>query len=112
MVMYSNFPDQQERSPMGERLTVVGLVVLLHLAVFWAYWSQPEPPAVMVNEMSISFANMQMPQADIIPRPKPRPKPRDPDPLPAEKPAVKEEVQPAPPVATPPSPVEIGRAHV
>jgi protein TonB len=105
MVMYSKFPDLPERSPMGERLTVVGLVVLLHLAVFWAYWSQPEAPVVMVNEMSISFANMQMPQADVVPRPKPRPKPRDPDPLPAEKPAVKEEAPPAPPVATPPSPV-------
>ena len=103
MVMYSQFRDQQEGSPLSERMAVVGLVVLLHLAVFWAYWSQPESPAVLVNEMSISFASMQMPQADVVPKPKP--KPRDPDPLPAEKPAVQEEAPPAPPVATPPSPV-------
>ena len=103
MAMYYRFPDQPESSPLSERVIVVSLVVLLHLAVFWVYWSQPESPAVLVNEMSISFANMQMPQAEVVPRPKPRP--RDPDPLPAEKPAVKEEVQPAPQAATPPSPV-------
>ncbi len=88
---------------MHERIAVVGLVVLLHAAAFAAYWLQPEMPAVLVNEMSVSFANMQMQQADVTPQPKP--KPREPDPLPAEKPAVKEEAQPAPQDATPPSPV-------
>jgi periplasmic protein TonB len=107
MAMYSQIPDQPEGSPLGERMAVVGLVVLLHLAVIWGYLSQPETPTVQVNEMSISFANMQMPQAQVTPQPKPRPKPkpRVPDPLPAEKPVPKEEVPPAPPVATPPSPV-------
>ena len=102
-----SFPSSPERSPLHERIVVVGLVVLLHAAAFAAYWLQPEMPAVLVNEMSVSFANMQMQQVDITPQPKPKPKPklREPDPLPAEKPAAKEEVQPAPQDATPPSPV-------
>ena len=101
--MSYSFSSRPERSPLHERLAVVGLVVLLHLSVFAGYLLQPEAPAVLVNEMSISFANMQMQQADVAPQPKP--KPRDPDPVPAEKPAVKEEVQPAKQEATPPSPV-------
>lgn len=100
--MYSQFPNEPEVSPLSERFIVVGLVVLLHLLVFASYFLQPESPAVLVNEMSISFANMQMQQADIVPQPKP--KPRDPDPVPAEEPA-KQEVQPVPQDATPPSPV-------
>lgn len=103
MAIPYSFPSQPERSPLHERIVVVGLVVMLHAAAFAAYWLQPEMPAVLVNEMSVSFANMQMQQADVTPQPKP--KPREPDPLPAEKPAVKEEVQPAPQDATPPSPV-------
>ncbi len=102
MAMPYSFPSQPERSPLHERIVVVGLVVLLHLAVFALYLLQPEAPAVLVNEMSISFANMQMQQADVVPQPKPRP--REPDPVPSEAPAVKEtppEVQ----NATPPSPV-------
>jgi protein TonB len=101
--MSYSFSSQPERSPLHERVAVVGLVVLLHLSVFAGYLLQPEAPAVLVNEMSISFANMQMQQADVAPQPKP--KPREPDPVPAEKPAVKEEVQPAKQEATPPSPV-------
>ena len=88
MSMSYSFPSQPERSPLHERIAVVGLVVLLHLLVFAAYLLQPEVPAVLVNEMSISFANMQMQQADVMPQPKP--KPREPDPVPSEEPAVKE----------------------
>ena len=100
--MYSQFPNEPEKSPLSERFIVVGLVVLLHLSVFASYYLQPEIPAVMVNEMSISFANMQMQQADITPQPKP--KPREVEPEPSEEPAPKE----MPPVqqnATPLSPV-------
>jgi periplasmic protein TonB len=100
--MYSQFPNEPEKSPFSERFIVVSLVILAHLLVFATYYLQPEAPAVLVNEMSISFANMQMQQADVIPQPKP--KPREPDPVPTEAPAVKEtppEVQ----NATPPSPV-------
>jgi protein TonB len=95
-----SFPTQPERSPLRERVAVVGLVVLLHAAVFAAYWLQPEMPAVLVNEMSISFANMQMQQADVIPKPRQR----DPDPVPAEEPA-QQEVRPVQQDATPPSAV-------
>jgi protein TonB len=101
--MYSQFPNEPENSPLSERFIVVGLVVLLHLLVFASYFLQPESPAVMVNEMSISFANMQMQQADVIPQPKP--KPREPEPVPSEEPAVKEIAEPAKQDATPPSPV-------
>jgi periplasmic protein TonB len=102
MAMPYAFPSLPEQSPLCERIAVVGLVVMLHMAVFVSYLLQPEAPALLVNEMSISFANMQMQQADVIPQPKPRP--REPDPVPSEAPAVREtppEVQ----NATPPSPV-------
>jgi len=105
MAMSSQFSKQPESSPLSERFAVVGVVVLLHLSVFAAYWMQPEMPAVLVNEMSISFANMQVQQADVVPQPKQKPREIEPDPLPAEKPAVKEEAAPAPQNATPPSPV-------
>jgi periplasmic protein TonB len=98
-----SFPSQPESSPVQERIVVVGLVALLHAAVFAAYWLQPEMPAVLVNEMSVSFANMQVQQADVTPQPKP--KPREPDPVPSDEPAAKEEVQPVQQAATPPSPV-------
>ena len=100
--MYSQFPNEPEKTPLRERVAVVGVVVLLHLALFASYLLQPEAPAVLVNEMSVSFANMQMQQADVTPQPKP--KPREPDPLPAEE-AVKQEVQSVQQAATPPSPV-------
>ena len=105
MAMYPQFSNQPESSPLGERAAVVGVVVLLHLSLFATYWMQPEMPAVLVNEMSISFANTQMQQADVVPQPKPKPREVEPDPLPAEKLAVKEEAAPAPQNATPPSPV-------
>jgi periplasmic protein TonB len=100
--MYSQFPNEPEKAPLSERFIVVGLVVLLHLSVFASYYLQPEMPAVMVNEMSISFANMQMQQADITPQPKP--KPREVEPEPSEQPAPKE-IPPVQQNATPPSPV-------
>ena len=93
---------------MHERGVVVGLVVLLHAAALAAYWLQPEAPAVLVNEMSISFANMQMQQADVMPQPKQKPREREPEPLPAEEPAPREVAQPmAQQDATPPSPVQL-----
>jgi protein TonB len=101
--MYSQLSNEPEKSPLSERFIVVGLVVLLHLLVFASYFLQPESPAVLVNEMSISFANMQMQQADVVPQPKP--KPREPEPVPAEEPAVQEVAEPAKQDATPPSPV-------
>lgn len=100
--MYSQFSNEPEKSPLSERFAAVGLVVLLHLSVFVGYLLQPEIPAVMVNEMSVSFANMQMQQADVIPQRKP--KLHEPDPIPSDEPAVKE-TPPVAQTATPPSPV-------
>ncbi len=107
MAMHPQFPNQPESSPLRERFAAVGAVVLLHLSLFVAYWMQPDAPAVLVNEMSISFASSQMQQADVAPQPKPAPKPREvtPDPEPAEQPVAKEAAPPVEQSATPPSPV-------
>ena len=108
--MYSQFPNGQERSPLNERFAVVGLVVLLHLSVFAGYLLQPEMPAVFVNEMSISFANIEMQQADIVPQPKQKPEeiePEEIEPEPAEELAPKEVAPPAPQNVSPPSPVQL-----
>ncbi|MBI5007149.1 MAG: energy transducer TonB [Nitrosomonadales bacterium] len=102
VAMSYSYSSQPERSPLHERISVVALVVLLHALAFASYLLQPEAPAILVNEMSISFANTQMQQADVTPQPKP--KPREPDPLPAEE-AVKQEAQPEQQAATPPSPI-------
>ncbi|MDD5057557.1 MAG: energy transducer TonB [Sideroxydans sp.] len=106
--MYSPYSKKPEKPALRERFSVVGVVVLLHLAVFASYLLQPESPAVLINEMSISFSNMQMQQANVVPQPKPEPRKIEPEPVPADEPVVKEEV--APPVeqvATPPSPVQL-----
>lgn len=101
--------DATLESPWYERLTVVGIVVLAHLLLFVFWQARPEPPRVAVNEMSISFANLQMPQADVVPQPeiKPEPKPRvsEPEAPPAPEPVVQEEMHPA--METPPSPVQL-----
>ena len=107
MQMCSQFPHESEKSSLSERFAVVGLVVLLHLSVFAGYLLQPEMPAVLVNEMSISFANIQMQQADIVPQPKLQPKEIEPEPMPAEEPAIKEVTPPEPQNASPPSPVQL-----
>lgn len=107
MQIYSHFSKEPEKSTLSERFAVVGLVVLLHLSVFAGYLLQPEVPAVMVNEMSISFANMEMQQADIVPQPKPKPKEIEPEPVPADEPAIKEVAPPEPQNASPPSPVQL-----
>lgn len=95
-----------------ERLAALGAALLLHLAVLAAYWLQPEAPQVAVNELSISFANLQLPQADIAPQPqvKPEPKPKVPEPqsTAAEEPAAREATpSEEPPSASPPAPVQL-----
>jgi protein TonB len=105
MQMYSHFSNEPEKSTLSERFAVVGLVVLLHLSVFAGYLLQPEVPAVMVNEMSISFANMEMQQADVVPQPKQKPKEIEPEP--AEEVAPKEVAPPQPQNVSPPSPVQL-----
>ncbi len=110
--MYSKYSIEPDKSPLSERMAVVGLVVLLHLSVFAGYLLQPDMPAVLVNDMSVSFANVQLQQADITPPPepkiKPKPKEIEPEPVPADEPVVKEVAPPEPPkTVSPPSPVQL-----
>lgn len=63
--MDTSFRDSTLDSPWRERLVVAGIVVLLHFFLFAGWILQPQPPHVAVNEMSISFANVLMRQADI-----------------------------------------------
>lgn len=108
MEMHLQYFDEPESAPLHERFAAVGLVVLLHLSAFMAYWAQPEMPRIIVSEMSVSFANMQMQRADVVPQaepqPKQQPKPRkiEPEPIPADEPVVTEE---APPVTRDTSPM-------
>lgn len=95
------------------RLAAVAAALLLHLLIFAAYWLQPEAPRVAVNELSISFANMQLPQADIAPQPQVKPKPEreqkpvEPQPL-AEETLAREQAEPEQPQsASPPAPVQL-----
>lgn len=52
-----------------ERFIAVGLVLLLHVSVFGAGMLHTEPPSVQLDEMSVSFAQEQSPQAQIVPQP-------------------------------------------
>jgi protein TonB len=109
------FRDADFESPWSERLAVVGIVVLAHLMLFVFWLAQPEPPKAAINEMSISFANVQMQQADVAPQPeikpepKPEPKPRiiEPEAPPSPEPVEQVETPPAPAMETPPSPVQL-----
>lgn len=105
--------DAAPESPWYERLTVVGIVVLAHLVLIYFWLSQPEPPKVAVNELSISFANVQRQQADVAPQPviepkrEPRPEPRVFEPEAPQSVAEQAEEKPAAAVETPPSPVQL-----
>jgi protein TonB len=95
-----------KRTLLRERIAVVGIAALLHMSAFAAYRAHLEQPAMVINEMSISLADMQVQQPDAMPRPKPEPRPpRVIDPLATEKLVEHEEVSPAPVNASPPSPV-------
>lgn len=73
--MDASFRGPPLDSPWYERLIVVGVVVLLHLALVAGWLLQPELPKVAINELSISFANIRWPQADVVPQPEPKPQP-------------------------------------
>ncbi len=107
MRMRPSFQLPSESSPWRERFAVVALVVVLHLSLFAAYLFQPEAPMVMVNEMSVSFAQMQAQQADVAPQPKTKAKQPEarPDPVPAEQPAAAQKETPPAAEATPVAPV-------
>ena len=50
----------RKKTLLRERLAVVGIAALLHLSAFASYWAHLEQPAMVVNEMSISLADMQV----------------------------------------------------
>lgn len=103
--------DATLESPWYERLTVVGIVVLAHLMLFVFWLAQPEPPKVAVNEMSISFANIQLQQADVAPQPEVKPvlkrEPRMIEPEAPQSSAEQLEEVTAPQTKTLPSPVQL-----
>ena len=105
--------DVTPESAWYERLTVVGIVVLAHLVLIFFWLSQPQPPQVAVNEMSISFASVQRQQADVAPQPvteprrEPRPEPRVFEPEAPQSAAEQPEERPALATETPPSPVQL-----
>ncbi len=91
-----------ERTPIRERVGVVMLVVVAHIALGLAWLVQPEQPAIVVNEMSVSIAMQQAPVAEPPPEP-PKPQPKvERSERPAPKPVVREVAEAAPP---PPMPV-------
>ncbi len=69
MVQPQCFSARPERQ--RERHMVVGLVLLLHVAVFGAGMRHTEPPSVQIDEMSVSFAQEQSSPAQIVPIPPP-----------------------------------------
>jgi len=103
--------DAVPASAWYERLIVVGIVVLAHLLLIFFWLAQPEPPRVAINELSISFANVHAPQAEVTPRrevkPETPPKPRTVEPeAPVAQPEKAVE-EPHPDTETPVSPVQL-----
>jgi len=88
-------------SSLGERLAVVGIVVLLHLAVFAVYRLPPQPAVAVTKEMSISFALAQVPQAEMPSAPAEKTRAIVPRTLPVTEPVVKKVVAPVEQIATP-----------
>jgi len=104
--MWSMDPGRAHRY---ERVGVVVLVVLLHVSLGLAWMMQPEPPKIVVNEMSVSVAIQQaqvaQPQSRPLPPP-PKPKPRiEPVVKPQPKPVVEEAVESLPEPLPVPVPV-------
>ncbi len=119
--MDTSFRGSPLDSSLYERLIVVGVVMLLHLALIAGWLLQPELPKVAINELSISFANIRLPQADVVPQPEPKPQPvpepkrepepklREVEPEPTSEPApiIQEVAAPAVQNETPPAPVQL-----
>ncbi len=105
MGMPSAFGISPGRALNRERGMAVGMSLLVHASVFAGYLLQPEAPTVLVNEISISFTNAQMPQRELAPQPKPIQ--RESEPVPADEPAPKETAQPVQQTEALPSPVQL-----
>ncbi|GAB1233586.1 hypothetical protein UT5_14280 [Ferrigenium sp. UT5] len=103
--MDSSFRDSPLDSTLYERLIVISLVVLLHLVFIAGLLLQPELPKAAINALSISFANIALPQVDIVPQPAPKP-----EPVPESKPQPKPKPEPklrevGPEAVTEPTPI-------
>lgn len=96
-------------SSLGERVSIVALVVALHCGAVLVWMVQPRQPAIAVSEMSVSVAIRQAETA----QPQAQPEPPAPKPQhrieragkPAPKPPVQEEAAPQPMAAPPATPV-------
>ncbi len=109
MPLPRSFSVEYATPPLSERVGVIALVLVIHLAVGMAWWMQPEQPAVAVNEMSVSLAMQVAPVVEPPPvqppePPKPQPKVERSE-QPTTKPVQREMTERAPqvlPLAPPP----------
>lgn len=110
-IMDSRFSSQPESVPRLDRASVIALVLLLHGGLCLAWMMQPEQPAVVLKEMSVTLA-MQQPE---VAQPQVSPQPPSPSPPPkpqprierAELPLPKQPVQEVDESATQPAPVAV-----
>lgn len=99
-------------APPGERLGVVALVVVMHAGIVLAWLMQPEQPAIVVSEMSVSVAVRQAEVAKPEAQPEPvkpapvKPEPTKPRVAPPKRaqPPVQEIAEVAQPAEEPPAP--------
>lgn len=73
MPLPRSFSVEYPPPPLIERVGVIALVLVLHLAAGMAWWMQPEQPAVVVSEMSVSLAMQAAPVVEPPPVPPPEP---------------------------------------
>ena len=109
MAFPRSFSLEYDNPPLRERVGVIALVLLLHAGLGLAWMMQPEPPKIVLSEMSVSIA---VQQAEVArPQAQPEPPPPKPQPkieraeMPLPKPVVQEVAETAPqpvPVAAPP----------
>lgn len=101
----SSFKHSLRTAPLRERAGVVALVVALHAGLAWAWMQLPGQPAIVLSEMSASFAAVQMQRHDVVPQPQAKrskaelSKERPSEPASTEQPTAQE----ASPSASPPS---------
>lgn len=106
MPLPRSFSVDYETPSLSEWMGVLALVLAMHLAVGVAWWMQPEQPAVVLSEMSVSVAMQQAPVVEPQPVPPPEPpKPQpkvartvQPTPQSTSQPVIREVAETAPPV--------------
>lgn len=108
MTLPDLFAAGPENTAQRERFAVVVFVLILHAGFGGAWIMQPEQPAPLIKEMSVSVAMQQAPALPSQAEPRPprqQPKTEHTD-KPADKPLVRDASDVAPlPLAAPPPPV-------